>query len=137
MAQAFASTPWMAEGLRRAGFASRFALEFSLRDREHLIPRRPPCTSCPSRPTTPTPEHGAACPVGGPLCGWCVFGTHPTMQLFDGDARTLSYARPGRTEPDLTCVRDVSGLYIDWKRKPSSRDTRPSPIARCRRRAGP
>jgi hypothetical protein len=38
-AQAFAGTPWMAEGLRRAGLASRFSLEFSLRDRQGLIPR--------------------------------------------------------------------------------------------------
>jgi hypothetical protein len=42
VAQAFANTAWMAEGLRRAGFASRFALEFSLRDRQGLIPRGTP-----------------------------------------------------------------------------------------------
>jgi hypothetical protein len=42
VAQAFASTPWMAEGLRRAGFVSRFALEFNLRDRQGLIPRGVP-----------------------------------------------------------------------------------------------
>jgi hypothetical protein len=39
VAQAFAGTPWMTEGLRRAGFVSRFALEFSVRDTEGLIPR--------------------------------------------------------------------------------------------------
>jgi hypothetical protein len=39
IAQGFASTPWAAEGLRRSGFVSRFALEFSLRDRQERIPR--------------------------------------------------------------------------------------------------
>lgn len=38
VSQAFASTPWMAEGLRRSGFVTRFALEFSLRDRAGLVP---------------------------------------------------------------------------------------------------
>jgi hypothetical protein len=38
IAQAFASTPWMAEALRRSGFALRFALELSLRDRQRLLP---------------------------------------------------------------------------------------------------
>ncbi len=38
LAQAFASTPWVAEGLLRSGFVSRFTLEFSLRDRCQLIP---------------------------------------------------------------------------------------------------
>ena len=42
VAQAFASSPWMAEGLRRAGFVSKFSLEFSLRDRQGLIPRGTP-----------------------------------------------------------------------------------------------
>jgi hypothetical protein len=38
LVQAFASTPWMAEGLRRSGFVSRFDLEFNLRDRQSLVP---------------------------------------------------------------------------------------------------
>ncbi len=38
VAQTFASTPWMAEALDRSGFASRFVLEFSLRDRQGLLP---------------------------------------------------------------------------------------------------
>ena len=42
LAQAFASTPWVAEGLSRSGFVSRFTLEFSLRDRHQLIPHRIP-----------------------------------------------------------------------------------------------
>ena len=40
--QAFASTPWMNESLRRSGFVSRFDLEFNLRDRQGLIPRGVP-----------------------------------------------------------------------------------------------
>jgi hypothetical protein len=39
IAESFGSTLWMAEGLRRSGFVSRFALEFSLRDRQERIPR--------------------------------------------------------------------------------------------------
>ena len=39
LVQAFASTPWITEGLRRSGFVSRFELEFHLRDRQDLIPR--------------------------------------------------------------------------------------------------
>jgi hypothetical protein len=39
IAQSFASTPWMAESLQRSGFISRFALEFSVRDRQQSIPR--------------------------------------------------------------------------------------------------
>jgi hypothetical protein len=42
IAQSFGSTPWMAEALRRCGFVSRFTLEFSLRDRQGLIPRTSP-----------------------------------------------------------------------------------------------
>ncbi len=38
VAQTFASTPWMAEALHGSGFASRFVLEFSLRDRQGLLP---------------------------------------------------------------------------------------------------
>ncbi len=38
LVQAFASTPWVAEGLSRSGFVTRFALEFSLRDRRQLVP---------------------------------------------------------------------------------------------------
>jgi hypothetical protein len=40
--QAFASTPWVTEALQRCGFVSRFALEFSLRDRGRLIPQGVP-----------------------------------------------------------------------------------------------
>jgi hypothetical protein len=32
----------MAEGLRRCGFVSRFALEFNLRDRQGMVPRGVP-----------------------------------------------------------------------------------------------
>jgi hypothetical protein len=39
VAQAFGSTPWAAEGLSRCGFVTRFGLEFSLRDRQGVIPR--------------------------------------------------------------------------------------------------
>jgi hypothetical protein len=42
LVQAFASTPWMTEGLRRSGFVSRFDLEFNLRDRQDLIPHGVP-----------------------------------------------------------------------------------------------
>jgi len=38
VAQTFASTPWMAEALHRSGYTSRFILEFSLRDRQGLLP---------------------------------------------------------------------------------------------------
>ena len=38
MAQVFASTPWMVEALCQSGFTSRFALEFTLRDRQQLLP---------------------------------------------------------------------------------------------------
>jgi hypothetical protein len=38
VAQTFAGTPWIAEALRRAGFLSRFALEFNVRDRSGLLP---------------------------------------------------------------------------------------------------
>jgi hypothetical protein len=38
VAQTFASTSWMTEALHRSGFSSRFVLEFSLRDRQKLIP---------------------------------------------------------------------------------------------------
>ncbi len=38
VAQAFASTPWVAQALLRVGFVPRFALEFNLRDPRRLIP---------------------------------------------------------------------------------------------------
>ena len=38
LAQAYASTPWTAEALRRSGYASRFAVKFHIRDRLGLIP---------------------------------------------------------------------------------------------------
>ena len=37
--QAFAGPPWVAESMRQAGFVSQFTLEFSLRDRQRLLPR--------------------------------------------------------------------------------------------------
>ena len=37
--QCFGSTPWICEGLDRAGYVSRFSLEFSLRDRGSLVPQ--------------------------------------------------------------------------------------------------
>ena len=41
LALAYGSTPWTAEALRRAGFVSRYAVKFHIRDREGLIPRGP------------------------------------------------------------------------------------------------
>ena len=38
LAQAYASTPWTADALRRSGYASRFAVTFHMRDRGGLIP---------------------------------------------------------------------------------------------------
>ena len=38
-ALAYGSTPWAASALRRAGFRARYRLEFTLRDRDGLIPR--------------------------------------------------------------------------------------------------
>ena len=37
--QAYASTPWTVEALRRSGYESRFAVKFHIRDRQSLIPR--------------------------------------------------------------------------------------------------
>jgi hypothetical protein len=42
LAQAYASTPWMAEALRRSGYSSRFAVKFHIRDRQGIIPRDVP-----------------------------------------------------------------------------------------------
>ena len=39
LAQAYASTPWAADALRRSGFTSRFAVKFHIRDRMGLIPQ--------------------------------------------------------------------------------------------------
>jgi hypothetical protein len=39
LAQAYGSTPWAAEGLRRSGYTSRFAVKFHIRDRQGLIPK--------------------------------------------------------------------------------------------------
>jgi hypothetical protein len=39
LAQAYGSTPWADEALRRGGFSSRFAVKFHIRDREGLIPK--------------------------------------------------------------------------------------------------
>jgi hypothetical protein len=38
LAQAYASTPWTASALRRAGYTSRFAVKFHIRDRLALMP---------------------------------------------------------------------------------------------------
>jgi hypothetical protein len=38
LAQAYASTPWTAEALRRSGYTSRFAVKFLFRDRLELVP---------------------------------------------------------------------------------------------------
>jgi hypothetical protein len=40
--QALAGTPWVAQSLARAGFTTRYSLEFSLRDRQELLPRDVP-----------------------------------------------------------------------------------------------
>lgn len=42
LAQAYGSTPWAAEALRRGGYASRFSVKFHIRDREGIIPRDVP-----------------------------------------------------------------------------------------------
>jgi hypothetical protein len=39
LAQAYSSTPWTAEALRRSGYTSRFSVKFHIRDRQGLIPR--------------------------------------------------------------------------------------------------
>jgi hypothetical protein len=39
LAQAYGSTPWAAEALRRSGYTSRFAVKFILRDRQGLLPK--------------------------------------------------------------------------------------------------
>ena len=39
LVQTFGGPPWMAESLRQAGFVSRFTLDFSLRDRQRLLPK--------------------------------------------------------------------------------------------------
>ncbi len=39
LAQAYASTPWMVEALRRSGYYSRYTVKFHIRDRQALIPR--------------------------------------------------------------------------------------------------
>jgi hypothetical protein len=41
LAQAYGSTPWAAEALRRSGYRSRFAVKFHIRDRQGLIPKDP------------------------------------------------------------------------------------------------
>ncbi len=38
MAQTFVGTPWLVGALHQSGFTSRFALEFTLRDRQQLLP---------------------------------------------------------------------------------------------------
>ena len=40
LAQAYASTPWTAEALRRSGYTTRFSVKFHIRDRQGLIPQR-------------------------------------------------------------------------------------------------
>jgi hypothetical protein len=39
LVQAYGSTPWTAESLRRSGFKSRFTVKFHIRDRHAMIPR--------------------------------------------------------------------------------------------------
>lgn len=39
LVQAFAGPPWMTNALRQCGFSPRFTLEFSIRDRQQLLPR--------------------------------------------------------------------------------------------------
>ncbi len=39
LAQAYGSTPWTDEALRRSGYTSRFSVKFHIRDREGLIPK--------------------------------------------------------------------------------------------------
>jgi hypothetical protein len=39
LAQAYGSTPWAAEGLRRSGYTPRFSVKFHIRDRQGLIPK--------------------------------------------------------------------------------------------------
>lgn len=39
--QAYGSTPWSAEALRRCGFVSRYSVKFHIRDRRGLIPHGP------------------------------------------------------------------------------------------------
>jgi hypothetical protein len=39
LVQAYASTPWTVEALRRSGYKTRFAVKFHIRDRQALIPR--------------------------------------------------------------------------------------------------
>ena len=40
LAQAYASTPWTVEALRRSGYQSRFAVKFHIRDRQGIDPTR-------------------------------------------------------------------------------------------------
>ncbi len=42
LAQAYASTPWAVEALRRSGYASRYSVKFHIRDRQGLIPHDVP-----------------------------------------------------------------------------------------------
>jgi hypothetical protein len=42
LAQAYASTPWAVEAMRRNGYASRYSVKFHIRDRQGLIPRDVP-----------------------------------------------------------------------------------------------
>ncbi len=53
LAQAYASTPWAVEALRRSGYASRYSVKFHIRDRQGLIPQG-----------SDVPPHAA----GGGLC---------------------------------------------------------------------
>jgi hypothetical protein len=39
IARAYGSTPWSADALHRAGYASRFSVKFHIRDRQALIPK--------------------------------------------------------------------------------------------------
>jgi hypothetical protein len=39
LTQAYASTPWVVEALRRSGYASRYSVKFHIRDRQGLVPK--------------------------------------------------------------------------------------------------
>lgn len=42
VAEVYAGTPWLVQALERAGYSTRFALDFRLRDRDSLVPRDGP-----------------------------------------------------------------------------------------------
>lgn len=42
VAEVYAGTPWLTRALERAGYSTKFALDFRLRDRDNLVPRDGP-----------------------------------------------------------------------------------------------